>query len=189
MALMRGLLLLLVLTAGLAPRAAGQDVTLQASALLLEPLSGGAVEHLRFGEIIPGNSIEILAVDAGGNPNPNAGQWRIKVPRGNRKLHVSLVLPATLAHTTRSGFTIPVNWDGGSYLALCQESSTGCENIVTANPAQYAFPTAYTFSLFPPSSVQRNVMVYLGGKVTVPASQLAGDYIGTVTLRFYATNN
>jgi len=187
--LVRGVLLLLVLMVGLAPRAAGQNTTLQASALLLEPLEAGALEHLRLGLAIPGDSAEVLATNAAGTTlNPEAGAWQVRTKLNTGNVYVAFTLPATLTHTQYPAITLPMDWNSNKYLALCEMTASGCINLVRVNPWNHRYPNPYNYVLAQGKGIRKDVRIHLGGKVKPTRTQRAGDYLGTVTLHFYSTN-
>ncbi|HEU0015667.1 MAG TPA: DUF4402 domain-containing protein [Longimicrobium sp.] len=170
--------------------AAAQTQQLQAEALLLAPLEAGAINHLQFGLLVPGTTTEVLATNAAGTAvNPDAGIFQIRTKTPTKFTHVAFLLPASLAHNLQAGVTLPMNWNGNLYLALCEVTVSGCVNLGTGNPSQAQYPASHSYAMTQGGPANRDVMVYLGGKITVPANQLAGNYTGTVTLRFYVTNN
>ncbi len=183
--------LLALLLAAVPGTAAGQayadpQPTVQVSALVTAPLTATALNPLQFGLVLPGDSVSVAPL-VGTTLHPEAGIWQVRTRPNHKNLYVAFVLPAELTHTTRAGVTLPVSFDG-NYLAVCEMTNAGCVNGRVINPSTYPYPTGYQMNLVAGGGQNKDVRLHLGGMVRVPADQMAGDYLGTATLRFYSTN-
>lgn len=183
------LLLALSLPARAQTWADGPGWNLSATANVLEPLTGGALQHLYFGAVIPGDSIIVPAVTAG-VPNESAGKWEIAFNAGITSVTVAFDLPDSMVHTVEPSARMPLSWNGGDYGGLCEVQPGGsCVNVTAINPDLYRFGSSagYTYALTQRANT-RKVYVYLGGKaLALGPDLLAGDYKATVTLHFYTT--
>lgn len=154
-----------------------------AEALLIDPLTAGEIAHLQFGLLLPGGTLEILAA-SGGVPTVDAGAFEVRTPNRQKSLFIAFQLPASLTHTTKAGVTLPMNWNGAAYAAVCIWT-TSCASLVTYNPSLYQYPSPFQYTWT--GNQRRNIRVYIGGQIVVPATQAAGDYMGTVTMQYYTT--
>lgn len=183
------LLLALPLSARAQTWADGPDWNLTASVDILESLTGGALQHLHFGTVLPGASSIVRAVTAG-VPNESAGKWEISFNAGITSVTVAFGLPDSLVHTTEPSARMPLSWNGGDYGGLCEvQPDASCVNVTAINPDLYRFGSSagYTYTLTQRANT-RKVYVYLGGEALgLGPDLLAGDYKATVTLHYYTT--
>lgn len=168
---MRNNRLLLALTAAAfavpAAASAQNAATIQAQAVVLDPITVTAVNNLDFGDVIPGFPVSIAPGDATG------GVFQIS---GGTTAEVDLdfgTLPGVL--NGPSGATMPIGFAAG-------DAGYGPNSTTVAG----------TFD--PGAGTQTNLssgalFVFLGGTVTPAAVQTPGSYSADVTLTVTYTGN
>lgn len=157
-------LLALVIPSSIAAQATGD---IQATAVVLAPLTVTPAANLDFGNVIPGVNSTLLPSDA------NAGRFDVA---GSGVLEVTLdftTLPNQLA--TGGGATMPILYGAGS--AAYADTPAGAQT--TFDPSA----TATT------NLVAGALSVFLGGTVQPAFNQAAGSYSATVTLQVAYTGN
>lgn len=175
----------LVVPGRLAAQSSGQ---LQASAWILEPpLTATGTRTLQFGVVIPQTTTTVLP------RTPRSGEWRLAGVQGKRFLDISFALPATLVNA--NGNTLAISFNG-VLAGACEIYNGACDPTTyeTWNPTTTVFPTAYRLvaERWRPGRPRYNtdqISVYIGGRVTPPASQPPGTYTGTVTVYAVPSKN
>lgn len=150
------------------PSAAAAQATgdIQATAVVLAPLTVTPAANLDFGNVIPGVNSTLLPSDA------NAGRFDVA---GSGVLEVTLDF-TTLPNQLSSGAaTMPITYAAGS--AAYADTPAGAQT--TFDPSA----TATT------NLVAGALSVFLGGTVQPAFNQAAGSYSATVTLQVAYTGN
>ena len=186
----------LVLGALAATLAAGRLAHAQAngsvgfSALVEAQTTGQGVRDLDFGRIVPGATQAVAPDNTASCVGCTSALFTfLDLLQGNqaarRFARLEFTLPAQLTHA--QGFTLSPTWTNAA--RACLEKG-GAEYFCYAawTPVTGTFQSLQINGAgspgTPPGPGTRNMNVYLGGSLAVPASQPAGVYLGTVTLTF-----
>ncbi len=168
-----------------------QTSTVQALAVLEQALSGAAMRDLEFGTIAPGASQTVAPQNAQACAGCASGLWQFTNLASNngvpfRYVRVTfLSLPASLSGP--GGATLPLNWTNAARGCVVRNGTElGCEQGTPVNGAAYSYPIngPAAPAAIQPGTSGRDLLLYLGGTATPAASQRAGNYSGTVTIRF-----
>lgn len=180
---------LVLLAATLAASVAGADAqqsssTVRASvAVAAPPILLENSRNLQFGSVSAGEEMSVTAI------GPHAeGTISAAIRFGNiRKQEdqtLGFTLPVSLVHA--GGGSLPVSWSGVQYGSVCIWASTpGTCNVLSLafSPAAH---TATPIQISIPNNMPGNNFtgdVYIGGRLTVPASGIVpGVYTGTITV-------
>ncbi|HEX7239568.1 MAG TPA: hypothetical protein VF263_04850 [Longimicrobiaceae bacterium] len=195
---MTGILLALGSVSATASIAAAQTQTstVQALAVLEQALSGAAMRDLEFGTITPGASQTVTPQNAQACAGCASGLWSFtNLSSSNnpnfRYIRVTfLSLPATLSGP--GGATLPLNWTNAARGCVVRNGTElGCETGTPVNGAAYSYPIngPAASAAIQPGTTGRDLLLYLGGTATPTASQRAGNYTGTITIRFEYSNS
>jgi len=166
------------------------QASVQGLAVIEEALVGSAVRDLEFGTLTPGVSQGVAPQNAQSCAGCASGLWELTgLSRANnaarRYISITYVsLPATLAGP--AGATLTLNWtnaargcvmrSGAELYCVTQTPSAGGTFSIPING-----PTAP--AAVEPNSGGRDMHLYLGGTASPTASQRAGVYTGTITVR------
>lgn len=186
-------MLALVLTAGGANLASAQQktATVEAIAVMEEALVGTAVRNLVFGTLTPGVAQSVAAQNAQACAGCVSGLWVFSNLSGSsspatRYLRITFVsLPDVL--TGPGGATLPLAWTNGARGCLSRSGTEFyCVSGTPVNGGAYSYaingPQAPVETQ--PNTTGRDMNLYLGGTANPTAAQRAGNYFGTVTVRF-----
>jgi hypothetical protein len=189
MRLSAALVLLIAAALALPGRLAAQSGgELQARAWILEPpLTATGTRTLQFGVVIPQTTTTVLP------RTPQSGEWRLAGVQGKRFMDISFVLPATLVNA--KGNTLAISFNG-AFAGACEIYNNVCDPTTyeTWNPTTTVFPASYRLvaERWRPGRPRYNtnqVSVYIGGRVTPPASQPPGTYTATVVVYAVPSKN
>lgn len=147
------------------------------------PLTAAGMRPVQFGNVVPGTPKAVLPDWQAGTPS---GEWRLTGVARARSIDISFVLPATL--DAPGGRTMPISFNG-NYAGLC-EIDDAAQTCVVASWATWNPVTTPTFHDTPqrykpgrPKYEHDHYSVYMGGQVSPPVSQAAGNYSGTITVQ------
>lgn len=183
------LLLLIAAALALPGRLAAQsNGQLQASAWILEPpLTATGTRTLQFGTVIPQTTTTVLP------RTPQSGEWRLGGVQGKRFVDISFVLPASLVNA--NGDVLPISFNG-VLAGACEIYNNVCDTRTyeSWNPTTTQYPTPYRLQAerWRPGRLRYNtdqISVYIGGRVTPPASQPPGTYTATVVVYAVPSKN
>ena len=183
-------LLLAVIIGGREMDAQSATGPVSINALLEAQMTGQGVRDLDFGRMIPGVTQSITPDNVASCAGCVSGQFSfLNLLAGGqaarRWARLQFTLPAQL--TSPSGATLTPTW-GNAARACLQKAGAEyfCYPIWT--PVSGVFQSVQINGPGSPGTPggpgQRDMNVYLGGTIAVPAAQAAGVYIGTVTLTF-----
>jgi len=133
--------------------------TIQATAVVLSPLTVTGGPDLVFNNVIPGVNQTVLPADG------TAGRFDI-TGSGVLEVQLDFTLPGSLTGPA----SLPITF-AGQYAGYSPNSAT--PPATTFNPTSGGYLT---------NLVAGGLSVYLGGQVQPAATQAAGNYSGTVTL-------
>lgn len=180
-------LALLLLSA--ATQAAAQDVSITANVPLAAP-SGVAFRDLAFGAVTPiaGQTVNV-DVPAAVLPmtgSVHAGEFRYDVT-STRGLDFTVTVPSSLSGPAAT--TLPVAFAGTQYGGFCVTSGgSGCA-LIPFDPGdpsavRVCFRTLGSGICHPNQRfpAQSDLSVYIGGRLSVPSTALAGSYNAMVTV-------
>jgi len=135
--------------------------SINATALVRQPISISAGQNLDFGIVLQGTPKTIASTAAAAGRFDATGT-------ASANVNVAFTLPATLASGAN---TLPIGTWTGCYNATANSNGAGCTaiaNLAATTPA--AFGGA------------GNLWVFVGATVTPAAAQAVGNYSGTVTM-------
>ena len=160
------------------------------NALLEAQMTGQGVRDLDFGRMIPGVTQSVAPDNTASCTGCTSGQFAFLnllagAAPARRYARLSFTLPATL--NSPSGTTLTPTWANAARACLQKAGAEYfCYPIWT--PVSGVFQSVQINGPGSPATPggpgQRDMNVYLGGTIAVPATQAAGVYIGTVTLTF-----
>ena len=190
---LKGSLLALALAAGgTAPAVAQQKTaTIQALAVMEQALTGAAMRDLEFGTLTPGTAQTVAPQNAQSCAGCVSGLWVFtNLSSSNspatRYLRITFVsLPASLSGP--GGATLALDWTNGAQGCLSRNGTEfACDVGTPADGAAYSYPIngPAAPAAVQPGTTGRNLNLYLGGTANPTAGQRAGNYSGTVTVRF-----
>lgn len=153
-------------------------------------LSGQGIRDLDFGRLIPGTMQTVAPNNTPSCTGCTSAQFRFinLLPAFfifRRYARMTFTLPATLTHT--SGASLTPSW-GNAARACLEKNAVEYHCYPTWTPVSGVYHSLLINGAgsppTPAGAGERNMNVYLGGTVNVPATQRAGVYNGTVTLTF-----
>lgn len=166
-----------------------QQVTVTAAVPLVSP-AGAGVRDLAFGAAtpVPGTTVEI-DVPAAALPisaSVHAGEFRYDVTSA-RGLDFSVAVPSSLAGP--GSVLLPVTFAGSQYGGYCVTTAGSACTLTPFDPSAGGTVrvcyqvvgglNCHPSRVFPPAS---ELAVYIGGRLSVPPTALAGAYSATITL-------
>lgn len=166
---------------------AAQELNLTAAVPVRSP-TGTGVRNLTFGSItpLPGQTVDfdVVAATAPVSATVQAGEFRYAI-QGSAGLQFIMTLPATLTSGALPPLTFAAN--GPEYGAYCAQTGGSC-TLTNFNPAAGAVTACR--SMNPGGNCRQNqtfpagseLGVYIGGRISVPATARAAVYTGTITL-------
>ena len=177
-------------TAGIAA-AQTQTSTVQSLAVVEQALSGAAMRDLELGTITPGTSQTVAPQNGQTCAGCASGLWAFtNLSSSNnpsfRYIRVTFLnLPATLSGP--GGATLPLSWTNAARGCVVRGATElGCDQGTPVNGAAYSYPIngPAAPAALQPGTTGRDLLLYLGGTASPAAGQRAGNYTGTVTIRF-----
>lgn len=195
----RLLVLPLLLALALAgTRAAGQEV--QVTATVPEPTpTGSGLRNLRFGPITPTGRAQVIDVVAqiadGPGPNQDSGKFGSSVA-GAAGILVRIAPPAQLVSTGPGSQSMAVDYSGPTHGAYCWEQGAAlCGNSLTTFDPTVTPDVRICRTALPSGNCKKSTVwgsgtmayIFVGGRLTVGATQPAGTYTGTITMTILAT--
>ena len=151
--------LVLTLASTVAAVAQTNSATIQATALVQQPINVTGARDLAFGNVFPGVNKAIPVTD------PNSGRWDV-VGQANANVQLTFTLPATLSDGTN---TMPI----ASYAAHHNTSNSPSGG------------TSFTPSGAPTNAVLSGtgaLWVFIGATVSPATNQPAGSYSGSLSM-------
>lgn len=189
------LLVLLVLGSVLARAEAAatqqKTYTVQSVATVEQSLSGSAVRDLEMGTLTPGVPQTVAPQNMQSCPGCVSGLWvfpnlSASNSPSTRYLRITFVdIPTALAGP--AGATLALNWTNGARGCLSRSGTEFyCVSGTPVAGGAYSYPIngPQAPPETQPGTTGRDMYLYLGGTGSPVAGQRAGNYVGSVTVRF-----
>jgi hypothetical protein len=146
--------------AALGVEAQTNNASIQATAVVQQPINVTGAANLAFGNVFPGVNKTVAVTDGG------AGRWDAA---GQAAANVQLTfgLPATLSDGTN---TLPIGTFTGHWNNTAASPSGGTSFSPSASPSNATFGAG------------GQLYVYIGASVTPATTQAAGTYSGSVSM-------
>jgi hypothetical protein len=174
---------------GLTAPALGQEqLTIQVSATVVQPITGIAQRNLQFGAIAPGSVHRVNPDETQSTACSScaSGKWLLDRLSNDEEAarYVALTFTRLPAGLTGPSSTLPVSYEAKACLA---QSGTRYHCFDSWSPQ---LDVAHLLQQHgggvpqAPGTTIRALEIYLGGTVTAAADQAPGRYTGSVTLMF-----
>jgi len=164
-----------------------QQVDVAASVPVRSP-TGSGVRNLTFGEVTPlagtTQTIDVPAAAAPQSATIQSGEFRYDLT-ATRGISFNVTMPTQLTAPGADPLVMTAN--GSQYGAYCVSNTAAC-SLTSFNPSAGQTITVCRTMIFGfclpllPYPNGTNIRVFVGGRITVPATARAGIYTGTATL-------